>query len=150
MPISPGLYLLMLSDMGSSQSCHAPFIQSELGGNQSPFLPSSHLPGRPKGVAVHPGPTPKNSGQEADALVFSPFELQKIINLVPVRLKLPKSMHIHNTFHISRIKPSFSSPTPCHHPASLMKVLHILSNAFCAPDAEGGASNILGGVWSRG
>lgn len=41
---------------------------------------------------------------------IGPFEIQKIINYVAVRLKLLNTMKIHSTFHVSRLKLVHESP----------------------------------------
>lgn len=46
---------------------------------------------------------------EAGAKIGGPFEVDRMINAAAVRLRLPASMRVHPTFHISRVKPVVES-----------------------------------------
>ncbi|KAL4007327.1 hypothetical protein ACER0C_001179 [Sarotherodon galilaeus] len=41
---------------------------------------------------------------------IGPFSIQAVLNLVTVRLALPRNMRIHNVFHVSQVKPVRTSP----------------------------------------
>ena len=41
---------------------------------------------------------------------IGPFKITRIINPVAVRLKLPRTLRVHPTFHVSQLKPVSSSP----------------------------------------
>lgn len=43
-------------------------------------------------------------------LFIGPFEIESIVNPCAVRLKLPASIRIHPTFHVSLVKPVSLSP----------------------------------------
>ncbi|XP_055368310.1 uncharacterized protein LOC129604712 [Betta splendens] len=46
---------------------------------------------------------------------IGPYTISRIINPVSVRLSLPRTMKIHSTFHIRRLKPFRSCPMVPHH-----------------------------------
>ncbi|KAI3359849.1 hypothetical protein L3Q82_014207 [Scortum barcoo] len=72
-----------------------------------------------EGVAVDPGPTFAGRVQEFGCQVHHLFE---VINPAAVRLKLPWSMRVHPTFHVSKVKLVHESSLI--HPALLPHPLH--------------------------
>lgn len=57
---------------------------------------------------------------------IGPFPIVRIINPSAVRLRLPASMRIHLTFHVSQIKPVVKSPL-CP-PTNLPPPAHLIDN----------------------
>lgn len=47
------------------------------------------------------------------------FEIQKTINSAAVQLRLPRSMSVNPTFHISKVKPAWESPLVPAAPSSI-------------------------------
>lgn len=45
------------------------------------------------------------------------FPISKVVNSVAIRLKLPRSMCIHPTFHVSKVKPLVENPVVPRAPA---------------------------------
>ena len=82
-----------------------------------------------------------------------PFPVSKIINPVAVRLKLPRSMRSHPTFHVARIKPVKERPLV---PASRPPPVHRWRASLFCQAALGSSpagswtpvSGGLGGLWS--
>ncbi|KAF7655617.1 hypothetical protein LDENG_00053640, partial [Lucifuga dentata] len=79
------------------------------------------------------------------------FSIQRVINPAAIRLKLPKSMQIHPTFHVSKLKPAQEGPlvppTPAPPPPCFIDggpaftVRHLLHSCRCGRDLS---------TWSTG
>lgn len=95
------------------------------------------------GVALHPG-------------LSSPgwirlFNLQKVINLIAGRPKLPRSMHINPTFNASKLKPVHDSPPVTSGTTSSTTWLMVVLNILLHPMRE--RTPVLGhwvALWAKG
>uniref|UniRef100_A0A674NR05 Chromo domain-containing protein n=1 Tax=Takifugu rubripes TaxID=31033 RepID=A0A674NR05_TAKRU len=61
------------------------------------------------GTPYHSFPLPLESNKLAPKFI-GPFPIKRVLNPVAVRLKLPRSMRVHPTFHVSKVKPVRESP----------------------------------------
>lgn len=71
--------------------------------------PCPKVPAESEGLALHSGHPSQDPVQEALPQFIDPYETESSLKPSTVHLKLPRSLQIHLTFHISQLKPVSSS-----------------------------------------
>lgn len=95
--------------------------------------------------------------QKVTPKFIGPFTIKTIANPIALRLRLPRSMHIHHTFHIGSLKAVHESPlvlAPVPPPSfphwRWSSLLGQMSSKFTSSRDRASVPSALGGVWARG
>ena len=83
--------------------------RSQLQANKHRLPPPQYAPGQKVWLRAKDLPL-KGVPPKLSPRFIGPFERETIINLCAVRLRLPPSLRVHPTFHVSQVKPVSTSP----------------------------------------
>lgn len=114
----PGLCTVVQMHLALGPSCPALYLHSLPETGQSSSTPCPSVFSRLEGLAL------RVESRKLAPHFVGPFPISRVINSTVVQLRLPRTMCIHPTFHVSHVKPVIESPLmPASRPSPLPRLV---------------------------